>query len=218
MTMTTVKRRPKSKHALAGEIAEAIKLGQFRSGEWLRQIDIEQKFAATRFDVRTALDELVVRKAIEHVPNRGYRVAEIDRETLRHIRSVRIVIETSTADAIVSRMTPATLATLRGLAEEFGVAVREGTRADQSRVNAEFHEAMYHLSGNPVLEELIWNLRDRGRGSNVTVWTSHESLLRSDRDHHAMLEAIEKRDVARLSELIAAHILKDAPESELRDR
>lgn len=211
--MATTKRKPKSKRALAGEIAEAIRLRQFRVGEWLRQIDLEEKFAATRFDVRTALDELVVRKVIEHVPNRGYRVAEIDRETLRHIRNARIVMESSTAAAIVARVDTESLARLRELAIQFGVAVREGTRLDQSRINAEFHQLMYHLSGNPVLEELIWNLRDRGRGSNVTIWGSHEALLRSDRDHRAMLEAIEARDAARLSELITAHILKDAPES-----
>lgn len=212
--MTTLKRIPKPKHALAGEIAEAIRLGQFRVGEWLRQIDLEEKFDATRFDVRSALDELVVRKAIEHVPNRGYRVAQLDREMLRHIRAVRVMIETATAPAIVAAIDPATLARLRDLAEQFGVAVREGTRADQSRVNAEFHHVLYHLSGNPVLEELIWNLRDRGRGSNLSVWASHDSLLRSDSDHREMLEAIEAGDAARLASLIASHILKDAPESE----
>ncbi|WP_439499387.1 GntR family transcriptional regulator [Bosea sp. (in: a-proteobacteria)] len=208
----TVKRKHKPKRALAGEIAEAIRLGQFRAGEWLRQIDLEEKFDATRFDVRAALDELVVRKAIEHVPNRGYRVAQLDRETLRHIRAVRVMIETATAPTIVAAIDPATLARLHDLAEQFAATVREGTRADQSRVNAEFHHVLYHLSGNPVLEELIWNLRDRGRGSNVTVWASHDSLLRSDSDHREMLEAIEARDAARLSGLIASHILKDAPE------
>jgi DNA-binding GntR family transcriptional regulator len=212
--MTTPKRPPKPKRALAGEIAEAIRLGQFRPGEWLRQIDLEEKFDATRFDVRAALDELVVRKAIEHVPNRGYRVVQLDRETLRHIRAVRVMLETATAPTIVAAIDAATLARLHELAGQFAATVKEGTRADQSRVNAEFHHVLYHLSGNPVLEELIWNLRDRGRGSNVTVWASHDSLLRSDSDHREMLAAIEARDAGRLSRLIASHILKDAPESE----
>ena len=56
--------RPKTKRALAAEIAEAIALRAYRPGEWLRQIDLEQAFKATRFDVRTALDELAVRKTI----------------------------------------------------------------------------------------------------------------------------------------------------------
>jgi DNA-binding GntR family transcriptional regulator len=209
--MTSVMRKRKQKRALAGEIAEAIRSGDYRAGEWLRQIDLEEKFKATRFEVRAALDELVVLKAIEHVPNRGYRVAEIDSATLRHIREARVAIETAAVPNIIATIDAPTLTRLRELAEQFSAAVREGTRADQSRVNSEFHHLMYHLSGNPIMEELIWNLRDRSRGSNVTVWVSHEALLRSDRDHHAMIGALEARDGARLAELISGHILRNDP-------
>ena len=80
---TRPKTRQRAKGELANEIAQAIHVRAYRPGEWLRQIDLEEAFQATRFDVRTALDELAVRKAIEHVPNRGYRVAELDRATDR---------------------------------------------------------------------------------------------------------------------------------------
>lgn len=209
--MTSVMRKRKQKRPLAGEIAEAIRSGAYRTGEWLRQIDLEEKFQATRFDVRAALDKLVVLKAIEHVPNRGYRVAEIDSATLRHIREARVAIETATVASIVAAVDPSTLGKLREIAERFSGAVQGGTRADWSRINSEFHHLMYHLSGNPIMEELIWNLRDRSRGSDVTVWISHEALQRSDRDHHAMLEALEARDAARLTELITGHILRNDP-------
>ena len=33
---------------LANEIAQAIRLRAFRPGEWLRQIDLEERFEATR--------------------------------------------------------------------------------------------------------------------------------------------------------------------------
>ncbi|MDJ1159131.1 GntR family transcriptional regulator [Chelatococcus sp. SYSU_G07232] len=207
--MSTARR--KTRRALADEIAEAIRLGAFRPGEWLRQIDLEEKFRATRFDVRTALNELVVRKAIEHVPNRGHRVAEIDVETLKALREVRVLIETAAVPAIVARIDAATLARLDDLARAFGAAVETGTRAEQSRINSDFHHLMYRLSGNPVLEELIWNLRDRARGSTLTFWPSHEALRRSDRDHHAMVAALAARDAEELARLVAAHILKDDP-------
>ncbi|TCR66197.1 GntR family transcriptional regulator [Bosea sp. BK604] len=209
--MTSVMRKRKQKRPLAGEIAEAIRTGAYRTGEWLRQIDLEEKFQATRFDVRAALDKLVVLKAIEHVPNRGYRVAEIDSATLRHIREARVAIETATVASIVAAVDASTLGKLREIAERFSGAVQGGTRADWSRINSEFHHLMYHLSGNPIMEELIWNLRDRSRGSDVTVWISHEALQRSDRDHHAMLEALEARDSVRLTELITGHILRNDP-------
>jgi DNA-binding GntR family transcriptional regulator len=208
-TPATPARSPK--RALAQEIWTAISEGAYRPGEWLRQIDLEQRFAATRFDVRSALEELVLRHAIEHVPNRGYRVAETDIETLRAIKAARVILERATAAGIVANLDEPSLGRLSAMATEFGQAVRSGTRADQSRVNREFHQLLYRLCGNPILEELIWSLRDRARGAPLSVWASHQSLLRSEADHYEMLDALRQRDAARLAALIENHIQKDTP-------
>jgi DNA-binding GntR family transcriptional regulator len=212
--MTTRPPRPKHKRALASEIAQAIQMRAYRPGEWLRQIDLEEKFKATRFDVRSALDELAVRKTIEHVPNRGYRVAEIDLKTYQAIRDTRVILETAAAPAVIARIDDNAITRLGELARQFSEAVHSGTRIRQSEINSAFHHLVYAFCGNPVLEEMIWELRDRSRGSAVTVWNSHQALLDSDRDHHAMVEAIRQRDATRLAELTARHIIKDMIEAE----
>lgn len=211
---TRSKSQLKQKRALAAEIAEAIELRAFRPGEWLRQIDLEQTFKATRFDVRSALDELAVRKTIEHVPNRGYRVAQIDMATYRAIRQTRLILEPATAPGIIEGIDAAGIARLDELAQAFTDAIHNSTRIRQSEVNRSFHRLMYSFCGNPVIEETIWGLRDRSRGSAVTVWTSHQSLLESDRDHYEMVAAIRARDAGTLSGLIHRHIDRDtAPDS-----
>ncbi|RXT22920.1 MULTISPECIES: GntR family transcriptional regulator [unclassified Bosea (in: a-proteobacteria)] len=204
--------RPKTQRAkgeLANEIARAIHGRAYRPGEWLRQIDLEDAFQATRFDVRAALDELAVRKTIEHVPNRGYRVAEIDIATYRAIRDTRIILESAASRLVIDRMDDDVIARLDALAHEFSEAVRSGTRPQQSEINRAFHSLIYAHCGNPVLAETIWSLRDRSRGSAVTVWASHQALLASDADHHAMVAAIRAGDRERLAELTAHHIIKD---------
>ncbi|KRE17510.1 hypothetical protein ASE63_13790 [Bosea sp. Root381] len=209
MEQSRKSRRVVSRRALANEIAQAIRLRMYRPGEWLRQIDLEEKFQATRFDVRAALEELAVRKTIEHVPNRGYRVAEIDLATYFAIRDTRIILETGAMTGVVAHITEEAIERLAVLAREFGEAVVSGTRIEQSEINGAFHHLIYAHCGNPVLEETIWALRDRSRGSQVTVWASHQALLASDRDHHAMIEALRRRDAPRLAELIRHHIDKD---------
>lgn len=204
--------RPKTQRAkgeLANEIARAIHVRAYRPGEWLRQIDLEEAFQATRFDVRAALDELAVRKTIEHVPNRGYRVTEIDLETYRAIRDTRIILESAAARLVIGKMDDAALAKLEALAGEFSQAVQSGTRIEQSEINRAFHSLIYAHCGNPVLVETIWSLRDRSRGSAVTVWASHQALLASDADHHAMVAAIRAGDGERLAALTSHHIVKD---------
>lgn len=196
------------RRVLANEIAQAIRLRVYRPGEWLRQIDLEERFQAKRFDVRSALEELAVRKTIEHVPNRGYRVAEIDLKTYEEIRATRMILETASAAAIVANIDDDAIARLEELARAFSHAVREGTRVDQSEVNRAFHQIMYSFCGNAILEETIWALRDRSRGSRVTVWASHESLLRSDREHYEMMEALRARDAGHLAGVIGRHLTR----------
>jgi len=196
---------------LANEIAQAIRLRAFRPGEWLRQIDLEERFQATRFDVRSALDELAVRKTIEHVPNRGYRVAEVDLKTYEEILATRIILERAAADGVIARIDDAAIARLDALAAQFSAAVTTGSRTEQSEINRAFHQFMYSFCGNAVLEEMIWGLRDRGRGSQITVWSSHELLQKSDREHFEMMAALKARDAERLAALIANHIIKGAP-------
>lgn len=198
--------RATSRRALANEIAQAIRLRMFRPGEWLRQIDLEERFQATRFDVRGALDELAVRKTIEHVPNRGYRVAEIDMKTWHDIRDTRLILETAAAAPIVARIDAEGISRLRELAAAFSRAVESGTRSEQSETNRLFHETLLACSGNPVLQETIWALRDRSRGSTVTVWSSRAAMARSDADHHAMVAAIEAGDPGELGRIIERHI------------
>ncbi|RYE85158.1 MAG: GntR family transcriptional regulator [Hyphomicrobiales bacterium] len=207
------KTRPRAKGELANEIAKAIHIRAYRPGEWLRQIDLEEAFQATRFDVRTALDELSVRKTIEHVPNRGYRVVEVDLATYRAIRDTRIILESAASRLVIGRMEEQAIARLDALAHEFSQAVQSGTRVEQSEINRAFHSLIYDHCGNPVLVETIWGLRDRSRGSAVTVWASHQALLASDADHHAMVAAIRAGDGERLAELISNHILKDLIEA-----
>jgi DNA-binding GntR family transcriptional regulator len=192
---------------LANEIAQAIRLRAFRPGEWLRQIDLEERFQATRFDVRSALDELAVRKTIEHVPNRGYRVAEIDLKTYKQLQATRIILESAAAEGIVAQVDATGIARLAEIAAQFSAAVTTGSRTEQSEINRAFHQLLYSFCGIAVLEETIWGLRDRERGTQVTVWSSHESLLRSDREHFAMIEALKTGDAQRLARLIAEHIV-----------
>jgi DNA-binding GntR family transcriptional regulator len=110
---------------------------------------------------------------------------------------------------VVAHIDDDAIARLDELAAAFSTAAASGTRIGQSEINSAFHHLIYAHCGNPVLEETIWGLRDRSRGSAVTIWASHEALLASDRDHHEMVAALRRRDAPALAALISRHIGKD---------
>ncbi|MDP0929685.1 GntR family transcriptional regulator [Paracoccus onubensis] len=199
-------KRSKLKRSLVDEIAEAIQVGEYRADEWLRQVDLEEKFQATRFDVRSALEALVVRKVVQHVPNRGYKVPSVDPEMSKHQRDVRVVVETAAAPMIIKHVTDSDTTQLDKLAGEFAQAAKSGDHVDQSRTNRAFHEAMFNLTKNPVMVEIIWLIRDRGRSAPFTIWRSMDTLQQSVTEHQKMVEAIAARDAEALAQLIEIHI------------
>jgi len=198
--------RGKVPRMLGDEIAQEIRNGGFRPGEWIRLGDIEERFKASRFDARRALAELVLRQVLEHAPNRGYRVYAPDAETIQHVREARILLEKEAIGHVAKNIDERSLAQLRKLAEEFHKAAEHGTRTEQNEINNKFHVLLFSSSGNPVIEGMIEDLRQRLGGSSHAVWQSRDALLQSALDHMDIVKALEARD-ARLSvKLIERHI------------
>src|SRR5215471_16120101 len=77
---------------VATRIERDINIGALSPGAWLKQIDLERRYGATRLDVRQALDALVARRLVAHVPNRGYHVREFDQRSISDIYEVRAIL------------------------------------------------------------------------------------------------------------------------------
>lgn len=201
---------PREKRHLALELAMIIRGGGYRAGEWLRQIDLEQRLGANRFEVRTALAELALRGTVEHVPNRGFRVAEHDRERLRQLLDIRALLEVEAAVTALPRIDAAALEALEQLAAAFERAAASGTRAEQSATNVAFHDGLYGHTPNRALAELVTEMRDRARLWPVALWPSTAALRRSVESHRRILDAIHARDAGALAAAVRDHILRSA--------
>jgi DNA-binding GntR family transcriptional regulator len=200
------KSRKETRH-LAAEIAAAIRSGAFRPGEWLRQIDLESQFGANRFDVRTALTELAVRGSVEHIVNRGYRVAAPDPGRLAEMRVIRSLLEVEAAVTALPHIGGAELAEIRTLALSFEREIAEGDIVAQARANAAFHDAIYRHAPNRTLIELVAEMRDRGRRWPIALWSSHAASLRSATDHARIVAALEARNPVALAAAVRDHII-----------
>ena len=185
-----------------------ITSSQFRRGEWLRLADLEQRYGATRNEVRKALAALAAMRTLEHVANYGYRVQVIDSRREQDSRTARFVLECAGAELLVERVTPSEIALLRGLAEAFQDRVENGTLSEIDDANHAFHREMIELCGNSVISELVNDLRDRVRPSVRTPWSTHKGILESASEHYHMVDAIAARDVGKLKEILRKHMFK----------
>jgi DNA-binding GntR family transcriptional regulator len=189
-------------------LARDIHAGLFGLGTWLKQIDLEKRYGCTRIEVRRALDKLVSKRLVQHIPNRGYHVYQPDARHSDEIRDVRVVLQTAAADSIVAQADAAAVAELRALAQRFSDLVFQGTLLQQYEANIAFHVRMAGLCANRELAGLIVEFHGRGPSAPIEQWKTRARVEQSNREHFQMVDALEARDTARLKALMRAHILQ----------
>nr|WP_283101700.1 GntR family transcriptional regulator [Halomonas populi] len=193
---------------MADRIARDINIGELASGTWLKQVDLEQRYRSSRAGVRKALDQLVSERLVEHVPNRGYHVCVLDKVQRRHIDEIRAVLESAAAGEIVAHADDEEISRLTELAASFEEMILKGSLLQQYEANLAFHRQLLSTCTNTELVALAFAQRGRIPGARIGQWATREMAEHSSREHFAMIEAIERRDVALLERLIKQHILK----------
>jgi DNA-binding GntR family transcriptional regulator len=187
-------------------ILQDILTGALPPGTWLKQVDLERRYGCTRPEVRRALDRLLQKRLVEHVPNRGYHVFEPDGRRAREVSDIRVILETAVADTIVSRASAESIARLRALARHFDEMTLTGTVLELYEANLAFHRDLLALSGNQELVDLVTEIRQRTSSAPVSQWRTRARIEQSGREHHMMIDAIEKRAPADFKRLVELHI------------
>jgi DNA-binding GntR family transcriptional regulator len=191
---------------VADRMAQDIQTGLLAPGAWLKQIDLERRYGCSRGDVRRALDELVAKRLVQHVPNRGHHVFELDKRRSRHLTELRAILEGAVAELIYDRADAAALDRLQDLAAGFEAAVEHGTKLDQHGANIAFHMALLDLCPNPELARAVRETRSRLPSALLDQWTTRGWIAQSVRDHAEMLDALRARDRTALREIFVRHL------------
>lgn len=192
-------------------LLQDILTGTLPAGTWLKQIDLELRYDCTRPEVRRALDRLTQRRLVQHIPNRGYQVYEVDERRSQEITDIRVILETSVAHLMMAHATPEATKALRALAQRFDDMSFRGTILEHYDANLAFHRALLQLAGNGELVDLVSEIRQRTVSAPVSQWRTRARIEQSAREHHLMVDALEAGDLAELKRLIEIHI-RQAPQ------
>ncbi|WP_413730327.1 GntR family transcriptional regulator [Sodalis sp. RH22] len=199
-------KKPGASANVANDIAKDINTGEFTAGMWLKQAELEERYGCTRADVRRALDQLVIERLVQHVPNKGYHVYAPNLQQRRNISAIRCILECAAAPDIVENIGEQGIARLTDCAQAFADATWHGTLLGQYEANMAFHRALLAPCLNQDMVELIFDLRSRVPSAPLGQWSSHARIEKSSGEHFAMVAAIRDRDAPKLARLIAQHI------------
>ena len=121
------------------------------------------RFGVSATPVREAMLDLVREGMVTIVPNKGFRVTEVDDASLDQVTQIRQLLE----PPVVGRMTPLVpaddLPGLRQLAQDIVDEATAGDLVAYTEADRQFHLRLLSYDGNPRLVDLVSELRSQTR-------------------------------------------------------
>ncbi|WP_444634876.1 GntR family transcriptional regulator [Cupriavidus oxalaticus] len=206
---------PAGNESAAGEASatEAIYLGlltaimehRLLAGTKLVEERLCEVTGASRARIRQVFARLAHEKLVTLVPNRGAFVSSPTVDEAREVFQARRVVEPALAAELALGATPAKVRSLRRHAMEEDNARARGDRAAMIRLSGEFHILLAEMAGNAILEKLIREMVSL-TCLIITLYDRPGAPACAEHEHRQLIDAIEQRDAARASALMAEHL------------
>jgi DNA-binding GntR family transcriptional regulator len=169
-------------------ILEAIIDRGLLPGQRIRQNELAEKLGVSRQPVSHALHRLHRQGLITESGRRGFAVTTLDAARIGQLYEVRGAI-----DALAARLAAGASKTNASGRAQLEAALRAGRAIDKRTplakliaLDVDFHNAIYRLAGNPVVEEMItpqWPHMRRAMGTVLveldyreSAWAEHEAI------------------------------------------
>ena len=188
---------------IASVLAERIIDGTIGPGTRLRQDHIAAEFRASHVPVREAFRRLEAQGLVHSEPRRGVRVPALDPDAVLEVTEMRAALETLALRHALGRIGAAEI-------EQAHAAIAAGEASTDIRVweatNRRFHRGLIAPCGMPRLLASIDDLHRASARFLFATWHALDWQPRSDQEHRAYLDAIERRNDAEACRLLEAHI------------
>jgi DNA-binding GntR family transcriptional regulator len=191
------------KHKVIDLIRDAIIRGDLPSGEHLTEVDLAKQMVVSRAPIREALRQLELEGLVTSFPNRGCFVTVLTEQDAREIFSLRATLESMAIESATPHLTATDFRALREFeAQQQAILVE---RFDElTKLDMRFHEYICIKANNSRMLkawyaqiaqcQMLMNRRFR-----ITPDYSPGTVIS---DHTAILDVLERRDLAAAINLI----------------
>jgi DNA-binding GntR family transcriptional regulator len=167
---------------------------------------LSEGLGVSRTPIREAMTLLEQEGFVRTRPRRGIYVVKKSKRQIVEMITAMAALESMAARLAAERATPADIAELHGLMDDF----RGGNDArldEYSDANIAFHQAIIGMSGCALLAEMTENLFIHMRAIRKITIHQENRAARSVTDHFRIIEALERRDAALAERLAREHTL-----------
>jgi len=133
---------------------------------------------------------------------------KVSRFEVRKALTALAAIGVAAAVKIYHRAQLADLERLHALARNFQKSVEADSLAATQAANDAFHHAFFALAGNPVLVQMIDEMRELIRPYSVHPYATKRYRQESASEHFTMLDCIESKNLEGLLDVMRSHLYR----------
>lgn len=196
-------------------LREAILTRGFKPGERLQVDEISAKLGVSLTPVRHAIQQLATEGLIEIHPRSGTYVANVTPEDTQETFDLRCALECLAGELAATRVTAEQLKAMRRQLEELAKPINNDAQLRRhEKANSELHQLLIQASGSRRLAEMYESLNahikiarihsTEGSRGERRDWLAR--LEEEQAEHEAIVQALEARDVPRLTAALRRHI------------
>ena len=209
--MNTISFQPMMESRPIREIAyevlkHAIITGEIPAGERIVETDYADRLHISRTPLREALRKLERDGLVEYVLRRGVVVRAFTIADVEEIYTIRNALEMLTLPAIIEKATAEDIESLRTQLREMDELIEAKDFDTLSPITRAFHRQLTAICGqNRILRVIEGQDEFITRFSAMTI-RQEENLLEAHKEHYALVDFIEKRDLEGFQALMEQHI------------
>ena len=209
--MNTISFQPMMESRPIREIAyevlkHAIITGEIPAGERIVETDYADRLHISRTPLREALRKLERDGLVEYVLRRGVVVRAFTIADVEEIYTIRNALEMLTLPAIIEKATAEDIESLRTQLREMDELIEAKDFDTLSPITRAFHRQLTAICGQNRILRVI-----EGQDEFITRFSAmairqEENLLEAHKEHYALVDFIEKRDLEGFQALMEQHI------------
>ncbi len=180
---------------------------KYRPGAYLNIDELARRHEISPIPVREAVARLVAERLVLMRPHIGAEVAPLDETSVREIFALLGGLETSAVGDIVAKATQGDIAALTEIHGEMEQLSLPDDLGTWDQTNAAFHLKLASIARLPSVSgqlEVVFDHWDRARRFFFEISPGRDAS-KAQREHLAMIRALERRDADLLHVLLHRH-------------
>ncbi|WP_206456217.1 GntR family transcriptional regulator [Aurantimonas marina] len=186
-------------------LREALRAGQYRPGDRLREEEVAHRLKVSRTPVREAFSRLLAKRLVEPASGRGLVVRRLGSAEVFELYAMREILEGAAARLSAQHGAPVEHQVLADVALRFAAVAPEASDL-AADLNHRFHDTLYASARNHYLDAALQEMQDAIALLGPTTYSVPGRHAEACREHAAIVEAVTARDADVAEQVARDHI------------